>query len=124
MLVDRDQANRLGRGGVAQARHDPRAGQAHATLGPGALGFDQLAILGAVHICRADDPLLVCTLVDGHDAPALGALAEDAQHALRVGADTADQAAFVLVIFALYLTQARQDAVILFQRRVACLLDQ
>ncbi len=47
------------------------------------------------------DPFLVGALVDRHDPPAVGDLAEDAENAVRVGADTADQTALILVIFAL-----------------------
>ncbi len=50
--------------------------------------------------------------------------AEDAKNAVRVGADTADQTALILVIFACNLLQTAKDAVAFAQRRIRGFQDQ
>jgi hypothetical protein len=72
VLVDRDQRHRRGAPG-SPSRSTMRArGRPMPPFGPGLLGLDQFAILGAAGVGRAHLPFLVGALVDRHDAPALG----------------------------------------------------
>ena len=116
--MDRDQRHRLGGGGIAKPLHDPRLGQAHAALRPGLFRLHQLAVLGAQRRVPGDLPFLVRALVDRHDPPALGRLAEDAEDLVRVGADLADQPRLILVILAPDLVDAGKDTVAFSDRGI------
>ena len=83
VLVNGDQADRAGAGGIAEPRHDARLWQAHATVADG-FAFDQFPIARAVGGIAGDAPFLVLALVDGHNPPAFVTVAVNAQNLKRV----------------------------------------
>ncbi len=111
VLVDRDERDGLGRRRIAEARHDPRAGQTHAGFRAALFGLDQFAVLRTRGGAGRHRPFAVGTLVDGHDAPALGPLAENAQHAARVGADLADKPRLVVMFAPLDAGEPAEDTI-------------
>ena len=117
MLVNGDQRHGLGGGRVAQPGDDARLRQAQA-LWTCLFCFHQLAVAGALGEFAGDAPFLVRALVNGHDAPAFGILAENAQQLQRVRSDLADQPRLILMRLPLYFGQARQNPVALCHRGV------
>ena len=75
-------------------------------------------------VIRTDAPFAVCALVDRHDPPAFGSLAEDAQHLFRVAANAADQPRFIMVVFALHQRQPRQNPVAFAKSGITVARDQ
>ena len=124
VLVDRDERHRARLGRVAEPGDDAGRGQAEAVARAGLFGLDQLAVPGAVGGAGGDAPFAVGALVDGQDAPALGALAEDAEDLSRIGADLADQAPLVAVGVGAHLGEAGEDAVALAQRGIGLARDE
>ncbi len=111
VLMDRDERNGLRSRGVAQPFDDARLRQTHAGAVAKLFGLHQLAILCALRGGCGHAPVAVGALVDGHDAPALRFLAEDAEDAARVAADLADQAGLVMMVLRPCLHHAGKDAV-------------
>ncbi len=123
VLVDGNQADGAGAGRIAQPRGDARLRQAKAA-GAGLFAFDQFAIACAARVVTPDAPFLVLALVDRNDPPAFGFSAENAQHAQGIGADLADQAGLIGVVFGHHLCQARKDAVAFGKGRVILAGDE
>ena len=90
MLMDGDEGDGSGGGGVAEAFDHAGAGQAVGAGGAGLFGLDQFAVARAGMVARGDEPVAVGALVDAGDAAALGGGVEDAEDALRAHADAAD----------------------------------
>lgn len=117
VLVDRDEGDGLGGGGITQSIQYLGLRQAEAAAA-GLLGLDQLAVAGVQGVIAPDAPVLVLALVDGNDAAALSLFPENPQYFLGVGAELADQAGLVVGIAALDLGQAGEDAVALGHGRI------
>ena len=111
VLVDGDQRHGAGAGGVAKARGDANGGQTEAGFAD-TFSLDQFAVFCAARGIAGDAPFLVLPLlVDGDDAPAFRAFAENPQHLEGIRAKPADQPGFVGVVLAFDLCQAGEDAV-------------
>ena len=83
VLVNGDQADRAGAGGITEPGNDARLRQAHAAVANG-LALDQFPIARAVGRIAGDAPFLVLALVDGHNPPAFMAVAVNAQNLKRI----------------------------------------
>jgi hypothetical protein len=123
VLVDRDERYGARPRRIAEPRDHAGARQSEARLRSGKFGLHQFAVAGRQGGAGGDGPFPLGPLVDRHDAPALGRLAEDAEDAVRRLADAADQARLVVVPLGLDLRQTAEDAVAPAKRRVALARD-
>ncbi|MPL88767.1 hypothetical protein SDC9_34794 [bioreactor metagenome] len=119
VLMDRDQRDRARRGRIAQPVEHARLRQAEPPLRAGLLRLDQLAVARVIRGACRHHPFLGLALVDRHDPPALGALAEDADDAVLRAADLADRPRLVDVAVALDRGDAGKDAVARAKRWLA-----
>ncbi|OIQ76459.1 hypothetical protein GALL_418570 [mine drainage metagenome] len=118
VLVDGNKRDRARGRRVAQHLDHAGLWQTHAGAIADLLCLYQLAILGVMGGFGGDAPFLVLALVDRHDAPAFGFLAENADDLVRVGTDLADQPRLVMMVLPGHRIDAGEDAVALGHRRI------
>ncbi len=111
-----DQRYGFGRGWITKPFDNTGTRQAHTTLWPALLSFDQFAVSCAQNTLNRNHPFLTAGLIRGDNPATFGTCPENTQDPFGIGSNAADKTRLVGGI--IQLRQPRQNAIATAQSRV------